>query len=122
MKKLFVFAAAAALAMTACMKEEAPVNGLQDQNLVPMEFTATSDVDTKTALVPGENGKVGVIWKADDKISVWDGTGNREFTVKSCDGSKAVFTGSALFCAVAKKPGAMAFTRMPTRLKCTASH
>ena len=93
MKKLFVFAAAAALAMTACMKEEAPVNGLQDENLVPMEFTATSDVDTKTALVPGENGKVGVIWKADDKISVWDGTGNREFTVKSCDGSTAVFTG-----------------------------
>lgn len=93
MKKLFVFAAAAALAMTACMKEETPVNGLQDENLVPMEFTATSDVDTKTALVPGENGNVGVIWKADDKISVWDGTGNREFTVKSCDGSTAVFTG-----------------------------
>ena len=29
---------------------------------------------------------------------------------------------SAAFCLVAKKPGAMALTRMPTLEKCTASH
>ena len=37
-------------------------------------------------------------------------------------GVPSSFHNSFLFCAVLKKPGAMAFTRMPTLLKCTASH
>jgi len=93
MKKIIISMAAAVLAMTACVKEQAPANAFQDENLVTVEFAATSDVDTKTALVPGGNNKTAVVWEAGDKISVWDGTANREFTIKSFDGSSAVFTG-----------------------------
>lgn len=93
MRRIFAFVAAAAMLMTACVKENAPIDNVSEEALVPMEFVATSDLDTKTTLVPGENNKTSVIWNADDKISVWDGTANREFTIKSCDGSSAVFTG-----------------------------
>lgn len=92
MKRFIISIAAAALVMSACVKENAPVQNPADENLVPMEFSASSD-DTKTSLVPGENGKVAVEWSTTDEISVWDGTANRKFTVKSCEGSTAVFTG-----------------------------
>lgn len=92
MKRFIISIAAAALVMSACVKENAPVQNPADENLVPMEFSASSD-DTKTSLVPGESGKVAVEWSTTDEISVWDGTANRKFTVKSCEGSTAVFTG-----------------------------
>lgn len=92
MKRFIISIAAAALVMSACVKENAPVQNPADENLVPMEFSASSD-DTKTSLVPGESGKATVEWSATDEISVWDGTANRKFTVKSCEGSTAVFTG-----------------------------
>lgn len=92
MKRFIISIATAALVMSACVKENAPVQNPADENLVPMEFSASSD-DTKTSLVPGESGKVAVEWSTTDEISVWDGTANRKFTVKSCEGSTAVFTG-----------------------------
>ena len=92
MKRFIISIAAAALVMSACVKENAPVQNPADENLVPMEFSASSD-DTKTSLVPGESGKAAVEWSDTDEISVWDGTANRKFTVKSCEGSTAVFTG-----------------------------
>ena len=92
MKRFIISIAAAALVMSACVKENAPVQNPADENLVPMEFSASSD-DTKTSLVPGESGKAAVEWSTTDEISVWDGTANRKFTVKSCEGSTAVFTG-----------------------------
>ena len=93
MKKIIISMAAAVMAFTACVKEQTPANTLQEENLVSVEFTATSDADTKTSLAPGTNNKTSVVWNAGDKISVWDGTANREFTVKSCEGSNAVISG-----------------------------
>ena len=87
------FPAAVVMTFTACVKEQAPTDALQSENLVPMEFTAFSDAETKTSLAPGTNNKTSVVWNAGDKVSVWDGTANREFTVTSCEGSSAVLTG-----------------------------
>lgn len=90
MKNIIMPIAAAVLLMTACVKENAPVPETSDGNLVPMVFSASAD--TKTSLVPGD-GTSTVAWSSTDRISVWDGTANREFTVESCDGSSATFTG-----------------------------
>ena len=56
-------------------------------NLVDIEFT--SSVSTRTAL-SGQS----VIWESSDKVSVFDGIGNRRFAVQT-DGDKAVIWGKA---------------------------
>ena len=49
------------------------------------------------------------------------GVAARIFLVRSV-GVPSSLKSSFAFCSLAKKPGAMALTRMPTLLKCTASH
>ena len=82
MKKTFIFAAMAAIAMAACNKEEiaAPEEG---QNLVYREFTATIEdgASTKVAFgTPGEN-TIPAYFQDGDEIALTDGTNVYKGTV-----------------------------------------
>lgn len=69
MKKIysFLFAATALFAASSCQKEFAPE--VETPNYEKITFTASTEVDTKTAL--HENGK-STVWVAGDQISVFD--------------------------------------------------
>ena len=69
MKKIysFLFAATALFAASSCQKEVAPE--VEAPEFEKITFTASTEVDTKTAL--HENGK-STTWVADDQISVFD--------------------------------------------------
>lgn len=64
-KNLFVVAAVALLAFTACNKEE--FNASVDAQAGTVEFVAGFDVDTKTTL---DDTKTKTLWAEDDKISI----------------------------------------------------
>ena len=83
---------AAAVLSAACTKDEVPTpgNGEGPSGLKPMTFTADA-VQTRTQLAEGN----AVHWTAGDKIAVWDGTSQNEFTAKSVNGSSATFEGLA---------------------------
>ncbi len=93
MKKIiYTLFAFAAVTFVSCTKEESTPENEQSQpevELVPMTFTA--GVDTKVTL--GVNNAIN--WEKTDKISIFDGTGNREFTIveSSIVGNTATFTG-----------------------------
>ena len=103
MKKLSLIFAMAAIVLTSCLKEEAPVvneNGAQD-NIDPSEvlvekvFT-TGDVDSKTYIdgTMSASNKMVIKWCADDEIAVWDGTAYRKFTIDGePNGNSATFKG-----------------------------
>ena len=81
MKKIysFLFAATALFAAASCQKEVAPE--VETPNYEKITFTASTEVDTKTAL--HENGK-STVWVAGDQISVFDankGANNRCFKI-----------------------------------------
>ena len=77
MKKIysFLFAATALFAAASCQKEVAPE--VETPNYEKITFTASTEVETKTALHQDDKGKT-TIWVAGDKISVFDAdkTGN----------------------------------------------
>ena len=89
MKKTFIFAAMAAIAMTACNKEEiaAPEEG---QNLVYREFTAVIENGASTKVSFGnpntETGKIPAYFENGDKIALTDGTNVYEATVTKAEG------------------------------------
>lgn len=93
MKKIiYTLFAFAAVTFVSCTKEESTPENEQTQpevELVPMTFTA--GVDTKVTL--GEKNAIN--WEETDKISIFDGTDNREFTIVkgSITGNTATFTG-----------------------------
>ena len=81
------------MAMASCSSSDDEMEEIKEESkLVPMTFTATqeSNVVTRSAL----NGSNGVVWQTGDKISVFDGQGNREFTLSGnvADGK---FSGTA---------------------------
>lgn len=93
MKKLSILlCAAAAIAALSCNKEAQEFQENQDSQVVlhPMTFTATT---TETRTVLGED-QVSIKWLSTDKISVWDGHNNREFTSNG-EGTKVKFNGEA---------------------------
>ena len=103
MKKLSMIFAMAAIALTSCLKEEAPVvneNGAQDNSelsdvLVEKIFTV-GDVDTKTYIdgTMSASNKMVIKWCADDEIAVWDGKAYRKFTIDGEPrGNSATFKG-----------------------------
>ena len=103
MKKLSMIFAMAAIALTSCLKEEAPVvneNGAQDNSelsdvLVEKIFTV-GDVDTKTYVdgTMSASNKMVIKWCADDEIAVWDGKAYRKFTIDGePSGNSATFKG-----------------------------
>lgn len=88
-----LFSAAALIAAISCNKEmqEPQVNQepeVAKSELIPMTFTATT-TETRTTL-----DGVSINWLSTDKISVFDGDGNREFT-SSGEGATVQFSGEA---------------------------
>ena len=96
MKTIFntLFITAAAVFAFSCEKPANDNITPSEENLV--ELTLTVGADTKTQL-GGENNR-SIIWQENDKLIVFDGTANREFTIKDFEPGKnsAVFTGLAL--------------------------
>lgn len=102
MKLRHIFMAAlAAVALVACEKEQLkdPEKDQGDETpdvvepqLEEIEFTAET-VDVKTAL---DSDGTTVVWSEGDRISVWDGEANREFTASAINGKKVTFKGQAL--------------------------
>ena len=81
------------MAMASCSSSDDEVAEIKEESkLVPMTFTATheSNAGTRTALNPG----TGVDWQTSDKISVFDGQGNQEFTLIG-DVKDGKFSGTA---------------------------
>ena len=81
------------MAMASCSSSDDEVAEIKEESkLVPMTFTATqeSNVGTRTAL----NAGTGVDWQPSDKISVFDGQGNRTFTLTE-DVEDGKFSGTA---------------------------
>ena len=81
------------MAMASCSSSDDEVAEIKEESkLVPMTFTATqeSNVGTRTAL----EGGFGVDWQTSDKISVFDGQGNQEFTLIG-DVKDGKFSGTA---------------------------
>ena len=94
MKKIysFLFAATALFAASSCQKEVAPE--VETPNYEKITFTASTEVETKTAL--HENGK-STVWVEEDQISVFDANkngNNRCFEIDkvSEDGMTATFS------------------------------
>ena len=80
------------MAMASCSSSDDEVAEIKEESkLVPMTFTATqeSNVGTRTALNAGT-----VDWQTGDKISVFDGQGNQEFTLIG-DVKDGKFSGTA---------------------------
>lgn len=97
MKNMFKFFAAAfaIVAAASCTKENPSTDSqVSDQKLVHKVFTATLDSDTKTTLVPGEDGSF-VHWVEGDQIKVIpEGQTNATlFDILSIDGTHANFAG-----------------------------
>ena len=88
MKKTIVLAAFAAMALTACNKEE--ISGQQDENLVYREFTAVIENGASTKVSFGdpntESGKIPAYFENGDKIALTDGTTVYEATVTKAEG------------------------------------
>lgn len=83
--------AAAILIAVGCVREtvrEIPVPPVTEEGVVPMTLTAGS---TKTMLQSNKQ----IWWEAGDRISVFDGSGNREF-VTSDGGASVTFAGAAI--------------------------
>ena len=81
------------MAMASCSSSDDEVAEIKEESkLVPMTFTATqeSNVGTRTALEGGYD----VNWQTSDKISVFDGQGNRTFTLTE-DVEDGKFSGTA---------------------------
>lgn len=96
MKKISILlCAATAIAALSCNKEVQDVQEpltpqTPEVELVPMTFTATT-TETRTVL---DEDHVSIKWLSTDKISVWDGHNNREFTSNG-EGTKVKFNGEA---------------------------
>ena len=81
------------MAMASCSSSDDEVADIKEESkIVPMTFTATQEcnAETRTALDAGSQ----VLWKTGDKISVFDGQGNRTFTLTE-DVEDGKFSGTA---------------------------
>lgn len=96
MKKLSIFLCAmTAIAAISCNKEiqeipENPEPQTPQVELFPMTFTATT-ADTRTVL---DDDQEHILWTEGERISVFDGVDNREFT-SGGTGRKVTFSGNA---------------------------
>lgn len=89
MKKLYTLltCAIATMAIVSCSKEIENNAETPEAKLFPMTITATS-TETKTELVD----RVSIKWLSTDKLSVFDGAGNQEFTSNG-EGKTVTFSG-----------------------------
>ena len=94
MKKYTILLATIILAFAACNKE-APAPEMPDapHGAVPFTFHATVGELTRTEISENADGSAAVLWKATDKVSVFDAAGNNcEFSVSGA-GSTATLSG-----------------------------
>ena len=97
MKKYTILLATIILAFAACNKEtpapEMPDAPDAPHGTVPFTFHATVGELTRTELSENADGSAAVLWKATDKVSVFDAAGNNcEFSVSGA-GSTATLSG-----------------------------
>ena len=101
---LAVLAAAASMAVSCEKPSETITPGSTDPVNPPASLTGEADITfatllTKTALGTPVSENVPVVWEADDKLIVWDGVKNQEFSIDSdnftASSSSAVFKGRA---------------------------
>lgn len=92
MKTTCILLLAAIPLLAACNQENMLENTDNDgtDRLVPMTFTAAI-LQTRTELADGNN----VHWTNGDRIAIWDGISESEFTATDINGSSATFTGQA---------------------------
>lgn len=99
MKRLFIIFAAIATVVACSKEQENPsaktTEPAVQENLVPMEFTAVGDTDTKNSLSGNS-----IVWSTSDKIKVFSGDNFEtasQFTVSSTEseGHVATFSGLA---------------------------
>lgn len=105
MKSIFAVLAAAASMAVSCEKPSETITpGSTDPVNPPASLTGEADITfatslTKTALGTPDGENVPVVWEADDKLIVWDGVKNQEFSIDSdsftAGSSSAVFKGRA---------------------------
>lgn len=105
MKSIFAVLAAAASMAVSCEKPSETITpGSTDPVNPPAGMTGEADITfatllTKTALGTPDGENVPVVWEADDKLIVWDGVKNQEFSIDSdsftAGSSSAVFKGRA---------------------------
>lgn len=90
MKTTCILLLAAIPLLAACNQENMLENTDNDgtDRLVPMTFTAAIP-QTRTELADGNN----VHWTNGDRIAIWDGISESEFTATDINGSSATFTG-----------------------------
>ena len=94
MKKYTILLATIILAFAACNKETpAPEMPDAPHGAVPFAFHATVGELTRTEISENADGSAAVLWKATDKVSVFDAAGNNcEFSVSGA-GSTATLSG-----------------------------
>ncbi len=90
-KSMFALALGA-MAFTACSDNDDNING-QSAQLIPMTFTASMNGQGSTRATIDNTD---ITWTAKDKLSIFDGTGNREFVLQGGVGTtSATFVGEA---------------------------
>ena len=98
MKKLFKTLPLALIVMSiySCTSDDETVQDVNDNSSVVTTFTCTQENEgTTTKAAMGPEGKT-ILWKSGDAISIFDGDGNKQFTLKAeSDGQKSgSFTGA----------------------------
>ena len=98
MKKIFKTLLLALIVMSiySCTSDDETVQDVNDNSSVVTTFTCTQENEgTTTKAAMGPEGKT-ILWKSGDAISIFDGDGNNQFTLKEgSDGQKSgSFTGN----------------------------
>ena len=89
MKKYIFHIALAILAATACQELPGPEDKPSGEQLETITLEANQESVSKATLNFPE-----VLWQETDHLAVFDGSEIRDFSVQSCSGKSAVFTGS----------------------------
>ena len=97
MKKLFKTLPLALIVMSiySCTSDDETVQDVNDNSSVVTTFTCTQENDGTTTRAALDSDCRTIIWKSGDAISIFDGAGNKQFTLKAeSDGQKSgSFTG-----------------------------
>ena len=88
MKKILLYSSLL-LAAVACTEKVTPEDNPSEGKLVPITISVGNEQIAKAQLdFPS------VKWETTDHVAIFDGTGKRDFSVSSCEGSSATLSGS----------------------------
>ena len=98
MKKLFKTLPLALIVMSiySCTSDDETVQGVNDNSSVVTTFTCTQENDGTTTKAALDSDCKTILWKSGDAISIFDGVGNKQFTLKaeSAGQKSGSFTGA----------------------------